>query len=154
MRGSKKENDQMSNGVEQSKGVEQRAQMDTETVRALLLINGGGIATLLGVFSQVIGKGAGYGGLGPAILEGVVILMLGLASAVIHNQLRRKCSLHYERHEMHPPKGRLFGVTLWEPTVCCWSSVFMWLSIASFIAAGTYVAFRGIAITAQLPLCP
>jgi hypothetical protein len=41
----------MFNGVEQSKGVDQRAQMDTETVRALLLINGGGIATLLGVFS-------------------------------------------------------------------------------------------------------
>ena len=40
------------------------------------------------------------------------------------------------------------------PTVCCCSIIFMWISIASFIVAGTYVAFRGITITAHLPLCP
>jgi hypothetical protein len=140
----------MSNGVEPSKGVEQRAQMDTETVRALLLINGGGVATLLGVFSQLLGK-RGYEPLATPILGGILILIFGLTCAVIHNRLRRKCSLHYEQHQMNPPKGRLFGITLSQPTICFFSSVFMCLSITSFVAAGGYVSIRGIAITAQLP---
>ncbi len=132
-----------------SNGVERRSQIDTETVKALLLINGGGIVTLLGVFSQVLGKG-GYEHLATVILVGVLILMFGLMCAVIHNRLRRECSLHYDQQNMRPPKGRLFGITLWEPTVCCISTIFMWLSIASFVVGGTYVAFRGISILGQV----
>jgi hypothetical protein len=132
-----------------SNGVERRSEIDTETVKALLLINGGGIATLLTVFSQVLGKG-GYEPLASDILVGVLILMVGLVCAVVHNRLRRQCSLHYDLHNMRPAKGRIFGIPLWEPTICCFSIVFMWLSIVSFVAAGSYVAVRGISFIGHL----
>jgi hypothetical protein len=132
-----------------SNGVERRSQIDTETVKALLLINGGGIAALLTVFSQVLGK-SGYEPLASEILVGVLIFMFGLVCAVIHNRLRRQCSLHYDLHNMRPPKGRLLRVQLWEPTVCSFSTAFMWLSIASFVVAGSYVAVRGIDIIGNL----
>jgi hypothetical protein len=132
-----------------SNGVERRSQIDTETVKALLLINGGGVAALLTVFSQVIGK-PGYEPLASEILVGVLIFMFGLVCAVIHNRLRRQCSLQYDLHNMRPPKGRLFGASLWEPTVCCVSIAFMWLSIVSFVIAGSYVAVRGINIISNV----
>ena len=136
-----------------SNGVERRSQIDTETVRALLLINGGGAVALLTLLSQVISK-AGYAPLASAILWGVLIFMFGLFCAVVHNQLRRKCSLHYDRHNMRPPRGSIFGVKLPEPTVCFFSSAFMWLSISAFVVAGSYVAFRGISVVDQRGLRP
>src|SRR4029079_7167265 len=101
-----------------SNGVERRSEIDTETVKALLLINGGGIATLLTGFSQVLGKG-GYEPLASDILVGVLILMGGAVCAVVPNRLRRQCSLHDDLHNMRPAKGRIFGIPLWEPTICC-----------------------------------
>ena len=126
-------------------GVERRSQIDTETVKALLLINGGGAIALLTTFSQIIGK-SGYEKLAPAILIAILFLIFGLMCAVVHNRLRRMCSLHYEHHNMRPPRGRLFGFELWEPTICSISTVFLWLSVAAFIFAGSYVACRGIVI--------
>jgi hypothetical protein len=135
-----------------SNGVERRSQIDTETVKALLLINGGGaiaLLTLFGsvltLFGSVLGKD-GYENLAMAILVGVWILILGLVFAVIHNRLRRKCSLHYDQREMEPPAGRLLGLQLREPTICIVSTVFMWLSIVAFVTAGAFVTFRGIVI--------
>jgi hypothetical protein len=140
-----------------SNGVERRSQIDTETVKALLLINGGGIAVLLTVFSQVLGK-SGYESLASAILVGVLILMAGLVCAVIHNRLRRSCSLHYDLHNMRPPPGRLLGITLREPTICSFSIAFMWLSVLAFVVGGSYPAVRGICIIGlkaqQAPLDP
>lgn len=124
-------------------GVDRRAQIDTETVRALLLINGGGAVALLTLLPRIIDK-TNYAGLVHAIFLGIVFLMIGLISAVIHNQLRRKCSLHYDQHNMTPPKGKLFGFTLREPTVCCMSKAFMWASVIAFFAAGLVVAVKGL----------
>lgn len=126
-----------------AEGVELRAQMDTETVRALLLINGGGAIALLTLLSSVLGK-PDYVDLAHAILCGVLVFMLGLVFAVIHNRLRRKCSLLFELHHMRPPKGRLLGIELSQPTVCWVSEKFMWLSIAAFIFAGAIVAIVGL----------
>jgi hypothetical protein len=126
-------------------GVERRSQIDTETVRALLLINGGGALALLTLFPHVLGT-PGYKELASAVLVGILLLIFGLLCAVIHNRLRRICSLHFEHHNMRPPKGRLLGFVLWEPTVCCFSTAFMWSSIAAFVVAGSYVALRGILI--------
>ena len=120
-----------------SNGVERRSQIDTETVRALLLINGGGAIALLTLLPSILDK-EGYEPLASAILKGVLILMIGLVSAVVHNQFRRRCSLHYDQHSMKPPRGRIFGFTLWAPTVCCISQTFMWISIAAFFGAGAW----------------
>jgi hypothetical protein len=124
-------------------GVDRRSEIDTETVKALLLINGGGAVALLALFGSVLGKN-GYENLAWAILVGVLILMLGLVFAVIHNRLRRICSLHYDRHNMQPPAGRLLGLQFREPTICIVSILFMWLSIVAFFSAGTFVAICGI----------
>ena len=124
-------------------GVERRAQIDTETVKALLLINGGGTIALLALLPSLITRG-GHTTLVRAILFGVLVLVLGLASAVVHNRLRRKCSLCYEQHQMKPPPAILFGRRLSEPMVCVLSTMFMWASIAAFVGAGIFVAFTGL----------
>ncbi|MCH9054180.1 MAG: hypothetical protein IIA72_24590 [Proteobacteria bacterium] len=126
-----------------SNGVDRRAQIDTETVKALLLINGGGAIALLSLLPSILDKD-GYERLAYSIFMGVLFLMFGLVFAVIHNRLRRKCSLHYDQHKMKPPKGRLFGIVLWGPTVCCISTVFMWISIGAFFLGGLFVAINGI----------
>lgn len=131
-----------------TKGVELRSQIDTETVRSLLLINGGGAVALLTLLPSILSKD-GYETLAFAILVGLLIFMIGLACAVIHNRLRRKCSLHYELHDMRPPKGRLLGLQLRQPTICFLSLAFMWLSVGAFIVAGSYVAISGIITVRQ-----
>jgi hypothetical protein len=122
-------------------GKEIRAQIDTETVKALLIVNGGGVVALLSMFASIIGKN-GFESLAKAILIGVLFLMLGLASAVIHNHLRRRCSLVYEQTSVK--NGYLFGFVLPSPTVCFLSWLFMWCSIIAFVCAGTLVALTGI----------
>jgi hypothetical protein len=124
-------------------GVDRRAQIDIETVRALLLINGGGVIALLSLLSQIFGK-AGYEELASPILWGTLIFVVGLGCAVIHSRLLRKCSLVYDQHNMIPPKGRLLGFKLSEPTVCWFSYWLMWLSICAFLFAGIFVAVSGI----------
>jgi hypothetical protein len=123
--------------------LEIRAQIDTETVKALVLINGGGAVALLAFLPAVINK-SDFESLVVAALWGILAFMLGVASAVIHNYLRRRCSLEYQRHNMSPPPGRLLGFQFSQPKVCFFSTVFMCLSILSFLAAGTSVAVTGI----------
>lgn len=91
-----------------------------------------------------------YSHLAFAMFVGLAILMFGLAFAVIHNHLRSKCALLYETHDMKPPKGRLLGIRLWAPAVCCLSAVCLWLSILSFVGAGSYIAYRGLANLSDL----
>jgi small-conductance mechanosensitive channel len=126
-----------------SNGVDRRSQIDTETVKALLLVNGGGAVALLTLFGSVLGKN-GYEALARAILVGVLIFMLGLVFAIVHNHLRRKCSLHYDVHKMRPPAGRLLWLQLHEPTICVVSIMFMWLTIITFFLAGMWIAIYGI----------
>lgn len=125
-----------------SKGVEIRAEIDRDTVKALLLINGGGAVALLTLLPKLIEEK--FQELAAAVMVGVLILMIGLLCAVIHNRLRRKCSLHYEQHKMRPPKGKIFGFRLPEPTICFISTMFMWASAVAFFSAGAFVAVYGI----------
>jgi hypothetical protein len=69
-----------------SNGIERRSQIDTETVRALLLINGGGALGLLSLLPAMLAK-SGYQDFVLAILTGVLFLMFVLIFAVIHNRL-------------------------------------------------------------------
>ncbi len=124
-------------------GIDRRAQIDQETVKALLLINGGGAIALLTLLPNILDK-EGYRPLAFAILIGISILIAGLVLAIAHNRLRRKCSLIYEQHDMRPPRGKLLGILLPEPCVCFASTACMWLSMAAFIGAGIFVTINGI----------
>jgi hypothetical protein len=51
---------------------------------------------------------------------------------------------------MAPPKGSLFGVPLPAPGVCFVGTLFLWVSVLSFMSAGGYVAYTGLATMEQL----
>jgi hypothetical protein len=128
-----------------SDGVDRRSQIDTEMVKALLLINGGGAIALLTLFPHVLDK-AGYEPLAASIMYGVLIFVAGLIFAIIHNRFRRICSLIYDQHNMRPPKGQIAGIKLREPTICFASIALMWLSIIAFVVGTSFVAVQGIII--------
>lgn len=129
-----------------SSGVERRSNIDTETVKGLMIINGGGAVALMSLLPSFLGR-KGYEDFSNAILVGIIFFMLGLVLAVIHNHFRRRCSLFYERHQMKPPNGKLFGIRLWEPTDCFVSTVCMWSSIVSFLIGGANVAISGLCLS-------
>jgi hypothetical protein len=126
-----------------SKGVELRAQIDAEQIKALLLINGGGAIALLTILPKVFDIPALNFMIKP-ILIGLLALTMGLVFAVISNQFRRYCSHHFELHDMQPPKGKFLGITLWAPTICVIGQCFMWLSVVAFFSAGMFLAISGL----------
>lgn len=128
-------------------GVEQRAQIDTETMKGLLLINGGGAVALLAFLQAIFGK-PGLEPLVMAVLWALAAFQLGLVAAVVHNRLRRKCSLVYEQHEFQPPRCTLLPawVRPGEPCVCFISTSFMWLSIVVFVVGGFLVFYGGLRV--------
>lgn len=128
-------------------GHEIRAGVDTETVRGLLLINGGGAVALLAFLPGVLQKPE-LESLARAIIWAVFTFQLGLAFAVIHNRMRRKCSLEYAKKERVPCS--IFGISLHEPCVCHWSIGFMWVSIIAFLAAGTIVLVAGLTVVGTM----
>jgi len=136
-------------GAQMASGLEIRAQIDTETVKGLLLVNGGGAVALLAFLPSVLGKQE-YAALAKAIVIGLLFCQLGLLAAVIHNRLRRVCSLAYEAAKAfspsHPDPCRIFGWTLREPCVCLWSITCMWLSASLFFLAGLGVFLGGVLV--------
>jgi hypothetical protein len=83
-------------------GVEIRAQIDTENVKGLLLLNGGGAVALLAFLPTVIVKPE-YHLLTKSILYGLLLFQGGLIAAVIHNRQRRVCSLVYDLAQASSP---------------------------------------------------
>jgi hypothetical protein len=126
-----------------------RAHFDAETMRGLLVANGGGAVALLAALTAILDRD-GYEPLAKAMLIGLFVMMLGVALAVVHNHFRRMCSLEYQTHNMNPPNGTIFGRQLWAPMACCVSIVCMWLSVAAFLGAGSYVAVSGIATVSNV----
>jgi hypothetical protein len=84
-------------------------------------------------------------------LAGWTIVAIGLAafglfSATVHNRLRRKCSLEYDRGSDRQPATRwallrVFASVPNEPQVCTFSVMWMWTSMLMFIAAGGSIAY-------------
>lgn len=124
-------------------GLNIRAEIDAENVKGLLLINGGAAIALLAFLPHVLGKPE-YVALARAILWGLVVFQAGLLFAVMHNRLRRKCSLVYEQHSYRPPPCEVLGHKLSEPCVCRASNIFMWLSVVAFCAGGATVFVGGL----------
>ncbi len=119
-------------------GHEIRASIDSESVRGLLLINGGGAVALLAFLSGVIDK-PDLAGLARAVIWAIFTFQLGLAFAVTHNRFRRLCSLEYAKKVENRKPCTVFGRQLREPCVCHWSTGFMWASIVMFVLAGVLV---------------
>ena len=133
-----------------SKGLEIRAQIDTELVKGLLIINGGGSVALLAFLPAILGKSE-YVPLVKAVLWGLLSFQVGLVAAVIHNRLRRVCSLEFESHNYSPPPCKVFPISLFKfkndaPCVCRVSTMFLWGSIASFLIAGLLVINGGFCV--------
>lgn len=126
-----------------AEGRETRATIDSETVRGLLLINGGGAIALLAFLSGVIQEPR-FAVLSLAIILAVFVFQLGLLFAVVHNRLRRLCSLEYAKMSANRKKCTFLGKQLKEPCVCHWSTGFMWASIVAFVFAGLLVLGAGL----------
>lgn len=124
-------------------GRETRALIDTETVKGLLLINGGGAVALLAFLPGVL-QSPEFQSLARALIWSIFIFQFGLALAVIHNRFRRLCSLEYSRKDRK--KCKFIILELQEPCICHWSVAFMWGSIISFLSAGIVVLIAGLRI--------
>lgn len=125
-----------------TKELEIRANIDTESVKALLIINGGGAVALLAFLPTVIGKPE-YTPLARAALWGLFVFQFGLVSAVVHNRCRRLCSVVWQSYDYNPPRCKWFGHTFKEPCICMLSMDFHWLSLGAFLTAGAIVLYGG-----------
>lgn len=120
-------------------GMARRSAVDTETVRALLFMNGGGSVALL-AFLPVTLSSVALQPLAGWILWALLFFLIGLVFTVTHNHLRRRCSIAWEYER---PKAVLLGAALPEPWVCMWSWLAMWAGVASFLAGGVLVFVGG-----------
>lgn len=129
-----------------SEGVKLRAEMDNQTAKAMLLLNGGGAAALLSFLSSVLSGKVPQ--LGLPIVVAAFLMCLGLLATVAHNINRRKCSLEYENYWSkgeQPPR---------KPKVCARSERLLTVSMAMFLAAVTFLAIWSGYILWTLPPVP
>ena len=126
-----------------------RAQIDSELVKGLLLINGGGCVALLAFLPFILGE-ASYLPLSKSVLFSLLIFQLGLVFAIVHNRLRRICSLEYgtEKGSKECNKWPLkYFKFEYDKTCSCRASIiFMWLSILSFLSGGVVVFWGGLKV--------
>lgn len=136
--------------------VEVRANIDTETVRALQFINGGlaaGLATML----PTIVREPQFKDLGLLMIVGIFFAIVGLVSAVVHNRLRRKCSLEYSKAKDKRQSAFKLKFLVWcqtvpnEPRVCTNSALAMWTSIGMFFFGATAVAYGFLLVQPEVP---
>lgn len=124
-----------------SEGVKIRAQIDTESVRNVMLINGGGSVALLALLPAILGTPIVFG-----LLLTLAIWFFGLTLAVTHSVLRRECSLVYEQHSMSPPPGKpRFWIKPNQPWVCWWGWRCLYASIFAFPIGGAVMVCVGFA---------
>lgn len=124
-----------------SDGVKLRAQADIESVRNVMLVNGGGSVALLALLPAILGTPLVFG-----VLLTLAIWLLGLTLVVIHSVLRRKCSLVYEQNSMSPPPGKAwFCFKPNEPWVCWLGWWCLYASILAFLIGGVVMVWVGFA---------
>ena len=124
-------------------GVEIRAAIDTETVRALLVVNGGTAAGLMTLLPLIVEKPSLHA-FALGAVGAIMCAAAGLFLAIYHNRLRRKCSLQYDL-DSRSRRRPCSWVPEWmqsvphEPCICTRSVFAMWLSLVAFIAAAVVV---------------
>lgn len=124
-------------------GRETRATIDSETVKGLLLINGGGAVALLAFLPGLLQEPE-FSSLSKAIIWAIFTFQCGLVFAVIHNRLRGLCSLEYANKPENRTDCSFFSKMSDKPCVCIFSRAFMWLSIVTFLLAGLIVLKAGL----------
>lgn len=136
-----------------SDGVKIRAQIDAESVRNVLLLNGGGSVAVIALLPTVLGTPLVF-----AVLVTLSFWLAGLTFAAVHSVLRRKCSLVFERHEMRPPHGaKRFGINPKRPWVCWWSRNCLISSIVLFVFGGVAmvsISFANLDVLLEIPATP
>jgi len=133
-----------------SDGVHIRAQIDTESVRNVMLVNGGGSVALLALLPAILGTPLVF-----AVFFTLAVWLFGLTLAVTHSVLRRKCSHVYSLHHMNPPHGKpRCGIKPKQPWVCWWSWQCLYASIVSFLIGGVVMVYFGFANLGTLSAMP
>src|SRR5690606_12302323 len=123
-----------------SDGVKIRAQIDSESVRNVLLINGGGSVALIALLPAILGTPLVF-----AVLLTLAVWLFGLTLAAVHSVLRRKCSHVYETHKMSPPPGtKMFWIDPRQPWVCWWSWGCLYFSVVAFLIGGILMVTFGL----------
>ena len=128
-----------------AEGRETRAGIDSETVRGLFLINGGGAVALLAFLTGIIEKPE-LEVLTKAVIWSVFSFQIGLVCAVIHNRLRRICSLEFAKKPASRKRCSLLGSKSSQPCACVWSTYFMWASVLAFLTGGALVLTAGLQV--------
>jgi hypothetical protein len=126
---------------------ERTTAIDTETVRALLLANGGGAVAILIALTSILDK-PNYQLLARAMLICLVLLMIGVAFAIAHNHLRRVC---LAAHDQQRPHFSAFGREFGESLVCLISRAAMWGSLVVFLCAGILISVQGLTMLSDQP---
>ena len=124
----------------QAGGGAQRNQMDVETLRGLLIANGGGAVALLIAVSSLLDR-PGYEPLVYAMLIGIVVFMLGVVLAILFNFARRQFQAQADQQGGTPAK--FLGLKLWAPGSGVAYQLCLYLSLLCFIGTGVYVAVVG-----------
>jgi len=124
-----------------SEGVKIRAQIDTESVRSVMLVNGGGSVALLALLPAILGTPLVF----PLFLT-LAVWLFGLTLAVTHSVLRRKCSSVHEKCDMAPPHGKpRLRINPKQPWICWWCWQCLYASIVAFLIGGVLMVFYGLA---------
>jgi hypothetical protein len=115
--------------------------MDVETLRGLLIANGGGAVALLITVSSLLDR-PGYEPLVYAMLVGIVVFMLGVVLAILYNFARRQFLQQGEQVVTRPTR-KFLGLKLWAPGSGVGYQACLYLSLLCFIGTGVYVATVG-----------
>jgi hypothetical protein len=127
-----------------SDGTAIRARIDSETVRGLQLINGGMAAGLITLLPTIL-RDPNYRELGTWMIVAVFFGAVGLVASVIHNRLRRKCSLEYAKKPENRDRSYELRILVacqsapGEARVCTKSVIFMWASLLFFFLGAASV---------------
>jgi len=151
-------------------GTTERSRVEKETVRGLLLANGGGAIAMLAVLPSVLDR-TGYQPLAQGLLYGLLVMTIGVALAIVHNHLRSRISPAAEPQNVRPQQNvssqqhglgsqqhnpnqqpmRPVSVETKAPgsSLAMASALCMWLSVVAFLGAGSFVAVSGLAMLGE-----
>jgi len=130
-----------------SDGTKIRAQIDTDSMKAMLAVAGGGSVALLAFLPYLLGK-PDMQQFARAVVWGLISFQVSLLLCLLHNVLRRRCSAVYERawsEDKQPKPGNILGWQLeTHPGVCFWSWTFLWLAVVAFAVGSITICVGGL----------
>lgn len=152
-------------------GTTEKSRVEKETVRALLVANGAGAVAMLALLPAVLDR-TGYQLLARSLLYGVLVMMIGVILAIVHNHLRSRMPLANEPQPVRPQQSNMssqqhgLGSQQHNPNqqptrpvsvetkapgsgLAMASALCMWLSVVAFLGAGSFVAVSGLTMLGE-----